>query len=103
MVIERLKLNITTNYFVRVCLNKYVFQFIAVIFIIITSPFSLQASEKKTTFEMQALLNALGYDVGEIDGIFGTKSKRALVQFEKTNGISSALNLGASTTSLLSA
>ena len=102
MVIERLKLNITTNYFVRVCLNKYVFQFIAVIFIIITSPFMLQASENKITFETQALLNALGYDVGEIDGIFGTKSKRALVQFEKTNGINSALNLGASTTSLLS-
>jgi len=78
-------------YFVKVIANKHIFQVITAIIISIILPFSLQASERKTEFEVQALLSALGYDIGEIDGIFGAKSKSALVQFENTNKIGSAL------------
>ena len=38
----------------------------------------LKADEKKLPFEAQALLNALGYDLGPVDGKFGEKSKNAL-------------------------
>ena len=38
----------------------------------------LKADEKKLPFEAQALLNALGYDLGPVDGKFGKKSKSAL-------------------------
>ena len=38
----------------------------------------LKADEKKLPFEAQALLNALGYDLGPVDGKFGKKSKNAL-------------------------
>ena len=89
-------------YFVKVIANKHIFQVITAIIISIILPFSLQASERKTEFEVQALLSALGYDIGEIDGIFGAKSKSALVQFENTNKIGSALKLEESTTLLLS-
>lgn len=89
-------------YFVKVIANKHIFQVITAIIISIILPFSLQASEKKTEFEVQALLNALGYDIGGIDGIFGAKSKSALVQFENANKIGIALKLEESTTSLLS-
>ena len=89
-------------YFVKVIANKHIFQVITAIIISIILPFSLQASERKTEFEVQALLNALGYDIGGIDGIFGAKSKSALVQFENANKIGIALKLEESTTSLLS-
>ena len=38
----------------------------------------LKADERKLPFEAQALLNALGYDLGPVDGKFGKKSKNAL-------------------------
>lgn len=36
---------------------------------------------------MQALLNAKGYDCGDTDGIFGSKTEHALVQFQSENGL----------------
>ena len=35
----------------------------------------LKADEKKLPFEAQALLNALGYDLGPVDGKFGKNQK----------------------------
>ena len=38
-------------------------------------------------FETQALLNALGYKVGKVDGILGKKSQAALSKFYEDHGI----------------
>ena len=38
--------------------------------------------------EIQALLNKLGYDVGGIDGIYGTKTAQAVLMFQRYFGLS---------------
>lgn len=38
--------------------------------------------------KLQELLNALGYDCGSVDGIFGSKTKAAVLAFQKANGLS---------------
>ena len=37
--------------------------------------------------KLQELLNALGYDCGSVDGIFGSKTKAAVLVFQKANGL----------------
>lgn len=37
--------------------------------------------------KLQELLNALGYDCGSVDGIFGSKAKAAVLAFQKANGL----------------
>ena len=37
--------------------------------------------------KLQELLNALGYDCGSVDGIFGSKTKTAVLAFQKANGL----------------
>lgn len=37
--------------------------------------------------KLQELLNALGYDCGSVDGIFGSKTKAAVLAFQKANGL----------------
>lgn len=37
--------------------------------------------------ELQNKLASLGYDVGPIDGIFGPRTERAVIQFQKNNGL----------------
>lgn len=37
---------------------------------------------------LQDALNYLGYSVGNIDGIFGTKTKNAVVRFQRANSLS---------------
>ncbi|MEP6342026.1 MAG: peptidoglycan-binding protein [Maricaulaceae bacterium] len=37
--------------------------------------------------DVQALLNNLGYSVGEADGTIGTKTRSAIIAFEKANGL----------------
>lgn len=37
--------------------------------------------------KLQELLNALGYDCGSVDGIFGSKTKAAVLAFQKGNGL----------------
>ena len=37
--------------------------------------------------KLQELLNALGYDCGSVDGIFGNKTKAAVLAFQKANGL----------------
>ncbi len=39
--------------------------------------------------EIQALLKKIGYNPGPIDGVFGTKTKLAVKQFQKENGLTS--------------
>ena len=36
---------------------------------------------------LQRLLNALGYDCGNADGIFGAKTKAAVMKFQKAMGL----------------
>ena len=102
MISEIALLNNPKSYFIKIKINKISLKVITAILITVTSSLSLQASENKTAFEIQALLSALGHDVTKIDGIFGAKSKRSLSQFEKDNAITSTLSLSDSTTSLLS-
>ncbi|HHY90978.1 MAG TPA: LysM peptidoglycan-binding domain-containing protein [Clostridiales bacterium] len=37
--------------------------------------------------EIQALLRKIGYDPGPIDGIFGTRTMQAVMQFQRDNGL----------------
>ena len=37
--------------------------------------------------KLQEMLNALGYDCGSVDGIFGSKTKAAVLAFQKANGL----------------
>lgn len=37
--------------------------------------------------DLQERLNALGYDCGEADGVFGTRTKNAVVRFQTSNGL----------------
>lgn len=61
----------------------------------------VSAEEKKTAFEVQALLSALGYNIGKVDGIVGAKTKDSLIQFRDTNDIDSGLKMDESTVLLL--
>jgi peptidoglycan hydrolase-like protein with peptidoglycan-binding domain len=42
-------------------------------------------TNKNTVAKSQIVLKQLGYDVGEVDGIMGTKTKSAIKQFQKDN------------------
>ena len=37
---------------------------------------------------LQDALNYLGYNTGNIDGIFGNKTRSAVVRFQRANGLS---------------
>ena len=37
--------------------------------------------------ELQKLLNSLGFNCGPVDGIFGIRTKLAVVKFQVVNGI----------------
>lgn len=37
--------------------------------------------------DLQERLNALGYDCGNVDGVFGTRTKNAVVRFQTDNGL----------------
>jgi len=37
--------------------------------------------------ELQNKLASLGYDVGPVDGIFGPRTERAVIEFQKNNGL----------------
>ena len=37
---------------------------------------------------LQSTLSNLGYDVGQIDGVFGLKTQEAVLQYQKDNGLS---------------
>jgi localization factor PodJL len=42
---------------------------------------------KKAVQDIQAVLNKNGYDVGNPDGVMGGKTRAAIVQFQKDNGM----------------
>ncbi len=46
---------------------------------------------------VQRLFNAMGYDCGTVDGIFGTKTKNATISFQQANKLSSDGIIGAKT------
>lgn len=65
-----------------------VIRILSILFLIIFST-GWVAETINEKFETQALLNALGYKVGKVDGILGRKSQAALSQFYEDHGINS--------------
>ena len=43
--------------------------------------------ERKSVYSDIDALNALGYDCGSVDGIFGSKTYAAVLAFQKANGL----------------
>ena len=52
-----------------------------------TQPMLCTGSRGDAVRKLQELLNALGYDCGSVDGIFGSKTKAAVLAFQKANGL----------------
>ena len=52
-----------------------------------TQPMLRTGSRGDTVRKLQELLNALGYDCGSVDGIFGSKTYAAVLAFQKANGL----------------
>lgn len=48
---------------------------------------SSDTSTSETIKQVQQALNDLGYDAGEADGVMGQKTKSAVEQFQKDNGL----------------
>lgn len=46
---------------------------------------------------LQDALNYLGYNTGSIDGIFGNKTRSAVVSFQRANGLSADGIVGCAT------
>lgn len=53
----------------------------------ITRPVITESSEKATTISIQQKLVSLGYDTGGIDGIFGPKTRRAVMLFQASRNL----------------
>jgi peptidoglycan hydrolase-like protein with peptidoglycan-binding domain len=51
--------------------------------------------------ELQTVLNKAGYNVGDVDGIFGSKVKEALIKFQTANGLKADGIVGYETRSFL--
>ena len=54
---------------------------------VVGRPMVSYGSRGDTVRKLQELLNALGYDCGSVDGIFGSKTKAAVLAFQKANGL----------------
>ena len=52
-----------------------------------TQPILRTGSRGDAVRKLQELLNALGYDCGSVDGIFGSKTYAAVLAFQKANGL----------------
>jgi len=50
-------------------------------------PIGLAVLSKAEVKEMQAGLNALGFDAGTVDGVVGNGTRRALRSFQKAKGL----------------
>ena len=44
-------------------------------------------SRGSDVMEIQALLSKIGYNPGKIDGIFGSQTMQAVMQFQRNNGL----------------
>ena len=53
----------------------------------ITRPVITESSKKATTIAIQQKLVSLGYDTGGIDGIFGPKTRRAVMLFQASRNL----------------
>ena len=54
---------------------------------VVGRPMVSYGSRGDTVRKLQELLNALGHDCGSVDGIFGSKTKAAVLAFQKANGL----------------
>ena len=50
-------------------------------------PFFVGYADIKQNIKIQSYLNALGYDVGQIDGIIGKNSRKQLISVLKEHGL----------------
>jgi membrane-bound lytic murein transglycosylase B len=50
-------------------------------------PVRLGSLNREQTFELQTLLNSVGYDAGPADGLFGTKTRGAVRAFQADQGL----------------
>ena len=55
---------------------------------VVNMPLIRMGNRGDSVKELQTKLNALGYDCGAVDGIFGSKTQAAVVAFQKAMGIS---------------
>ena len=62
-----------------------------------THPILKNGSKGSVVTELQRMLNAKGYDVGAIDGIFGSKTLTAVKTFQKANSLTVDGIVGAKT------
>lgn len=46
-----------------------------------------QGNAGDSVSELQRLLNGYGYDCGSVDGIFGSRTKAAVVRFQRANDL----------------
>ena len=64
-------------------LIKYFFIFVVCLF----WPFFVGYADIKQNIKIQSYLNALGYNVGQIDGIIGKNSRKQLITVLKEHGL----------------
>lgn len=69
--------------------------------LVIVAIFSTGALADSLTFKIQQALSDRGYDVGTLDGIWGSRTQTALESFLRENGLSYDGSLGANEFSLL--
>ena len=86
--------NVSIKYFLtkRVNMKKSVKIAVAVMVVIVLSTVCVSAlskigSHSDEVKEIQTRLKNWGYYDGKVDGIFGTKTKNAVIKFQKTNGL----------------
>jgi N-acetylmuramoyl-L-alanine amidase len=53
----------------------------------VSNPFLQQGDESPSVSALQLALAALGFDVGEVDGVFGTSTTTALMRFQESQRV----------------
>lgn len=72
-----------------------------VVYVTVKCPVLKKNSNGETVRALQGILNALGFDCGEIDGDFGSNTDKAVRAFQKSKGLSVDGSVGADTWSKL--
>ncbi|MBD1913566.1 MULTISPECIES: peptidoglycan-binding protein [unclassified Leptolyngbya] len=75
-------------------------------FMVLTTPSDAQAYTEygdrgAAVYEIQSVLNGLGYSVGPLDGVFGSATRQAVINFQRNNGLSVDGVVGPATASAL--
>lgn len=65
------------------------------------SPSSITSTDLSSITGLQKALIALGYNIGNADGVYGPKSKAAVQSFQSTNGLTADAVVGPDTKAAL--